>query len=88
MFSKLGLAALLGAIQVQLAEGATWDYKVNGKDWKDIPGYEACGNSNQSPIDLKTSYADYKNFAKGDDELTKIYSNQYGMSVAFNGHTS
>ena len=31
---------------------AGYDYKQNGKDWKDLAGMGACGATNQSPINL------------------------------------
>ena len=42
-------------VATQAVFGADWDYNLNGADWEKIPGYEACGGQNQSPIDLRTT---------------------------------
>ena len=79
----IGFSTFLAAIQA-----ADWNFAQHGADWPDIAGYEACGGKNQSPIDLKTDTSDYEIFGAPDDDFSEIYSNQYGMSVNWIGHTS
>ena len=69
---------------------AGYDYKQNGKDWKDISGYSACGATNQSPINLYRKGSndfDYIEIDADEDELAKVYSNQKGVVNTNNGHT-
>jgi hypothetical protein len=56
----LGFATFLASVQAS-GSGAAWDYHLNGADWKDIEGYEHCGSTNQSPINLET-HGHYKVF--------------------------
>ena len=88
----LNFIATLGiALAADPNETPKWDYSTNGKDWPTIAGYEACGLSNQSPINLISR--DHEDFAypvikAKDDDFIKSYSNQYGAIVNMNGHTS
>ena len=70
----------VGAVLVFLAPaksaGVAFDYKQNGRDWKN--DYPDCGLSNQSPIDLTTGANDYKRYSSNEDQFTKSYSNQKG----------
>lgn len=81
MQTAIGISTFLAAVQA-----ADWNYAQNGADWPDIS--PDCGLTNQSPIDLKTDTSGYKIFGSADDDITKIYSNQYGATVNWNGHTS
>ena len=88
------LAILATSVHAE-GDAAAWDYSTNGADWADIEGYEACGNKNQSPIDLKTD-GGYTTYEGNEDRVkseghyinAKTYSNQYDATVNFNGHTS
>ena len=84
MQKVIGISTFLAATQA-----ADWNYLQNGADWPDLViDNNVCGESNQSPIDLSTTYSDYPNFSAADDDISKIYSNQKGMTVNWNGHTS
>lgn len=67
----------VGAFLQVNAAGVAFDYKQNGRDWKNA--YPECGLTNQSPIDLKTGANDYKRYAANEDQFTKTYSNQKGQ---------
>jgi carbonic anhydrase len=81
MQNIIGLAAFVASTQA-----ADWNYAQNGADWPDLEA--ACGATNQSPIDLKTDTSGYTIFDAADDDITKIYQNQKGATVNWNGHTS
>ena len=81
MQTAIALSTMLAATQA-----ADWNYATNGADWPDA--FPECGATNQSPIDLKTDTSGYQIFGAADDDITKIYSNQYGGTVNWNGHTS
>jgi carbonic anhydrase len=78
-----------------IASAASWDYKTNnGEDWPyiayDDGTINQCGETNQSPIALytKDSYEfTYPVYQSWEDYFFKDYSNQEGVSPAFNGHT-
>ena len=73
--------------QRNLEEKHDWNYKLNGADWPKL--YTACGESNQSPIDLKMESDEYEDISYEEDDFNKIYTNQVGdVEVAWNGHTS
>lgn len=84
MQKVIGYASFLAATQA-----ADWNYLENGADWPNLAiDDNLCGETNQSPIDLLTDYSSYPNYSAADDDLSKIYSNQKGMTVNWNGHTS
>ena len=69
----------------QLEELHSWNYKLNGSDWPKL--FPACGEKNQSPIDLMTD--GNPDFDYEDDDFNKIYTNQVDeITVNWNGHTS
>jgi hypothetical protein len=70
-----GIAGILSLASVNAAEGAVFDYRLNGADWKN--NYPDCGKTNQSPIDLSTKADSYKTYPSVDDQFTKVYNNQY-----------
>lgn len=87
MKSFLKTLLILGS--VASVEGAKWDYKKNGADWKDVVvDGNLCGTgTNQSPIDLKTKGWPLK--ASNFDNFNKVYTDQeVEVAVVWNGHTS
>ena len=89
MISKLALLVC----STYAEGGATWNYKTNGADWKDVVidgKTNECALPNQSPINLISKGSDdfkYKIYDKDDDMFTKVYSNQAG-NPKWNGHTN
>ena len=88
--NKLAIIALVSSVKA--AEGdLTYDYALHGSDW-DLD-YPACGDSNQSPINLITvdrTAADfeYRVYDKSEDALQKRYTNQALSTVAWTGDTT
>jgi len=84
---NVGIAGILSLSAVTAAEGATFDYRVNGADWKNA--YPDCGKTNQSPIDLSTKADAYKTYSSVEDQFVKTYSNQYeDVGVIWTGGTT
>lgn len=74
---------------VAVANAASWDYASNGADWTSVAA--ACGENNQSPINLISPDAEeftYKIYKSTDDMIQKSYSNQFGMTNTNNKHTT
>ena len=80
------------------AAGSGYDYKTdNGKDWPTLTGLKdatgkavenQCGKTNQSPIDLKTSWDVVEDGVK-EDGFNRLYTNQKtDITVQWTGDTS
>ena len=87
MFNKL-CPVLLGSVFA--AEGAIWNYTLNGADWPKLDAIEdnQCGGTTQSPINLPTEMDESKIRDSDADFFGRIYTNIIDQSVTFDGSTS
>ena len=88
--NKLAVIALVSSAKAAVGD-LTYDYTLHGSDW-DLD-YPACGDSNQSPINLITvdrtaKDYEYRVYDQSEDALQKRYTNQAISTVEWTGDTT